>query len=109
MQSLLQFMQKFSAAIMIPLIVGHIGLTLYARQAGLSATQILDRIEGHVGWITFYSLLVVAVAIHGPIGVRNIINSWTRWRGLSLDLAVSLLSGVLLFLGLTAVGTMTIA
>jgi fumarate reductase subunit C len=51
----------------------------------------------------FYGLFVVAVAIHAPIGLRNVLREWTPWRGRSLDGALALLSLLLLLLGLRAV------
>ena len=44
----------------------------------------------------------LAVAIHAPIGLRNILREWTPWRGRSLDVALALFAFVLLALGLRA-------
>jgi fumarate reductase subunit C len=46
---------------------------------------------------------VVAVAVHAPIGLRNVLREWTPWRGSTLDLALILFALVLLLLGLRAV------
>ena len=56
-----------------------------------------------MAWGGFYALFVVAVAIHAPIGVRNVVREWTPWRGNSLDAASGLLAIALLALGLRAV------
>ena len=96
-------LQRLSAKVLAPLVVVHLVLILYAVHGGLSAAEILGRTQGSVVWGAFYALFVVAVAIHAPIGVRNVVREWTRWRGRSLDVASAVLAVVLLALGLRAV------
>ena len=95
--------QRLSAKLLAPLVLIHLALILYAVQGGLSAAEILGRTQGSVAWGGFYVLFVVAVAIHAPIGVRNVVREWSRWRGRSLDVASVVLAMVLLALGLRAV------
>nr|NIR62065.1 succinate dehydrogenase [Gammaproteobacteria bacterium] len=40
---------------------------------------------------------------HAPIGVRNVIREWTRWRGASLDGAMLALAALLMAAGLRAI------
>ena len=96
-------LQRLSAKVLAPLVVVHLVLILYAVQGGLSAAEILARTQGSVAWGGFYSLFVVAAAIHAPIGVRNIVREWTRWQGRSLNIASMVLAIALLALGLRAV------
>ena len=96
-------LQRLTAMLLAPLVVVHLMLVLYAVQGGLSAAEILGRTQGSVAWGAFYALFVAAVAIHAPIGVRNIVRELTRWRGRSLDVASVALAIVLLALGLRAV------
>ena len=96
-------LQRLSAKLLAPLVVVHLVLILYAVHGGLSAAEILGRTRGSVAWGAFYALFVVAVAIHAPIGVRNVVREWTRWRGRSLDVASVVLAVMLLALGLRAV------
>ena len=96
-------LQRLSAKVLAPLVIVHLVLILYAVHGGLSAAEILGRTQGSVAWGAFYALFVVAVAIHAPIGVRNILREWTQWRGRSLDAAGVVLALVLLALGLRAV------
>ena len=96
-------LQRLSAKLLAPLVVVHLALILYAVHGGLSAAEILGRTRGSVAWGAFYALFVVAVAIHAPIGVRNVVREWTQWRGRSLDAASLVLAIVLLALGLRAV------
>ena len=96
-------LQRLSAMLLAPLVLVHLALILYAVRGGLSAAEILGRTQGSVAWGAFYTLFVVAVAVHAPIGVRNVVREWTRWRGRSLDAASVGLALVLLALGFRAV------
>ena len=96
-------LQRLSAKLLAPLVVVHLVLILYAVHGGLSAAEILARTQGSAAWGGFYGLFVVAVAVHAPIGVRNVVREWTRWRGRSLDVASAGLAIALLALGLRAV------
>ena len=96
-------LQRLTAKLLAPLVVVHLVLILYAVHGGLSAAEILSRTQGSAAWGAFYGLFVLAVAIHAPIGVRNVVREWTRWRGRSLDVAGAGLAIVLLALGLRAV------
>ena len=96
-------LQRLSAKLLAPLVIVHLVLILYAVHGGLSAGEILGRTQGSVAWGAFYALFVVAVAIHAPIGLRNILREWTQWRSRSLDAASVVLALVLLALGLRAV------
>ena len=96
-------LQRLSAKVLAPVVIVHLALILYAVHGGLSAAEILGRTQGSVAWGGFYALFVVAVAIHAPIGVRNVVREWTPWRGRSLDAASGLLAVALLALGLRAV------
>ena len=102
-ESTLFALQRLSAKLLAPLAGVHLVLILYAVHGGLSAAEILARTQGSAAWAAFYGLFVVAVAVHAPIGVRNIVREWTRWRGRSLDVASVGLAMVLLALGLRAV------
>jgi fumarate reductase subunit C len=45
---------------------------------------------------------VLAVAVHAPIGLRNVMREWTSWRGRSLDIVLAAFALLLLVLGLRA-------
>ena len=96
-------LQRLSAKVLAPLVIVHLVLILYAVHGGLGAAEILERTQGSVAWGAFYGLFVVAVAVHAPIGVRNVVREWTRWSGRSLDAACTVLAIALLALGLRAV------
>jgi len=79
------------------------GVILYAVRGGLTAGEVLGRTQGNWGWIAFYALFVVSVAIHVPIGMRNILIEWGRMQRRSASLACLAFGLLLLFLGLRAV------
>lgn len=84
MEFRLYLLQRFSALIMAPLVIGHIAVMIYAVQGGLTAGEILARTQGSLFWGGFYGLFVCAVAIHAAIGLRTIANEWLRLEGVAL-------------------------
>ena len=100
--------QRISALLLAPLVLVHVGLILWAVRDGLSAEEILSRTEGSLVWAIFYGAFVVAVTVHAPIGLRNVLTEWTALPRRVID-AVSILTGlVLLALGLRAVWIVTL-
>ncbi len=95
--------QRLTALILAPLVIAHLVMILIVADGGLTAADILARTRGSVGWGLFYGTFVLAAAIHGPIGLRNVIQEHTSWRGRSLDAAMLLLGGLLATLGGRAV------
>lgn len=103
METRLFVVQRMSAMILAPLVVAHLALILYAVRGGLTADEILARTHGSIGWALFYGVFVLAASVHAPIGVRNVLEEWTRWRGASLDVAMLVLALALMATGLRAV------
>ena len=66
--------QRLSALIMVPLVIGHIAVMIYAVQGGLTVNEILGRTQGSFAWFLFYGSFVVAVSVHGAIGLRVILS-----------------------------------
>lgn len=103
----LYMLQRISALIMVPLVIGHIAVMIYAVQGGLSAEEILGRTQGSFIWAGFYGLFVVAVAVHAAIGLRAVLHEWAGVTGRALS-AMSVGVGVILLaLGLQAVYSVT--
>lgn len=94
--------QRLSAAVLAVAVAIHLATIVYAVRGGLTAGEILGRTQGSEAWLAFYGLFVVAAAVHAPIGLRNIVREWTRWRGRSLEIAMVTTGLVLLVLGLRA-------
>ena len=83
----LSLLQRATAMVMAPLVLGHLAVMVYAIQGGLSAAEILSRTRGSVGWGLFYGLFVLAVAVHAAIGVRTValqVLTWVFGAGLLL-------------------------
>jgi fumarate reductase subunit C len=95
--------QRASAAVLAVCVLVHIAVMVYAVRGGLSAGEILGRTRGNVGWAAFYSLFVLAVAVHAPIGLRAIAIEWLGWRGRALGIFIHLFAALLLVMGLRAV------
>jgi fumarate reductase subunit C len=103
----LYMLQRITALIMAPLVIGHIAVMIYAIQGGLSAAEILGRTQGSVGWALFYGLFVLAAAIHGAIGVRVIVHEVAGLKGPALSLITWGLCAGLIVLGGMAVWGVT--
>ena len=63
-------LQRLSAVVM-PLVVVHLITIMIAVQNGLTAEEILARTQGFSIWGVFYTIFVLAVAIHAPLGLRK--------------------------------------
>ena len=101
--------QRISALVMVPLVIVHIALMIYAVQGGLSSAEILGRTRGSWLWFIFYGTFVVAVAVHGAIGVRTVLHEWVRLSGFALTLTTLLIGFALVSLGAHAVWAVTFA
>jgi succinate dehydrogenase subunit C len=84
-QVLLWGAQRMSAAVLALCVVVHLATIIYAVRNGLSAAEILGRTRGNGGWFAFYAIFVAAVAIHAPIGLRNILGEALGWRNRGAD------------------------
>ncbi len=69
--------QRATAALMAPLVLGHIAIIFYATRQGLSAADILARTCGSILWAAYYGLFVAAASIHAAIGIRNVLSEWS--------------------------------
>ena len=99
----LYLLQRATALVMVPLIIGHLAIIFYATRQGLTAADILGRTRGSLGWGVYYAAFVLAASVHGAIGVRGIAMEWGGLRGRSLDLLMWAFGLVLVALGLRAV------
>jgi fumarate reductase subunit C len=102
-QSLLWVAQRASAALLALCVGVHLATIIYAVQGGLTSAEVLARTRGSTGWLAFYSLFVLAVTVHVPIGLRSVLGEWLRWRGRSRDAALLLFAALLAWSGMRAV------
>lgn len=96
-QALVWVAQRGSAAVLAVCVLVHLATIVVAVQGGLTAAEILGRVRGNGPWLAFYALFVVAVAVHGPIGIRTILLEMTPLgeraaAGIALVLACFLLA-----------------
>lgn len=102
-QVLLWAAQRVSAAVLALCVVVHLATMIYAIRNGLSAVEILGRTRGNLGWFAFYSIFVLAVSIHAPIGLRAVLSETLAWRGRALEWSIFVIGILLAFLGFRAV------
>jgi len=95
--------QRASAAVLMLCVTVHLATMVYAVRGGLSAAEILSRTRGNFGWLAFYSVFVLAVTVHAPIGLRSVLAEWLGWRGRSRDAFLVGLAMLLAALGMRAV------
>lgn len=105
----LYMLQRITALLMAPLVLGHLAVMIYAIQGGLSAAEILGRTQGSVLWFLFYGTFVLAVSIHGAIGLRTIAFEWAGISGRSLEVLMWVIGLGLFALGARAVWAVTFA
>lgn len=102
MTALMFLLQRGSAVVLAFAVAVHLATIIYAVRVGLTAGEVLGRTRDNGWFLAFYLVFVVAVAIHAPIGLRNILREWTAWRGRSLDIVLAIFALLLLFLGFRA-------
>jgi fumarate reductase subunit C len=102
-QTLLWIAQRASAALLALCVVIHLVTIIYAVRGGLTAAEILERTRGNAAWFAFYSLFVLAVTVHAPIGLRAICIEWLGWQGRSRDFALLVFAALLAWSGMGAV------
>jgi fumarate reductase subunit C len=102
-ETLLWVAQRVSAAVLAVCVLVHLATIIYAVQGGLSAAEILGRTRGNAAWFAFYSIFVLGVAVHAPIGLRSVFIEWLGWRGKSRDGVLLVFSVILLAMGMRAV------
>jgi fumarate reductase subunit C len=102
-QVLLWTAQRASAAVLAICVVVHLVTIIYAVRGGLTAAEILARTQGNPAWAVFYGIFVVSVAVHAPLGLRNILAETFGWGGRLLHTGTAIFAAVLLVWGGLAV------
>ena len=105
----LYMLQRITALLMVPLVLTHLAVMIYAIQGGLSAAEILGRTQGSLVWFLFYGSFVFCVAVHGAIGLRTIVHEWLGVSGTFLEIIMWAAGLGLLTFGALAVWAMTYA
>jgi len=95
--------QRATAVILAVCVIVHLATIIYAVRGGLSAGEILARTRGSIAWGAFYSVFVIAAAIHGAIGLRTVAAEWLGFRGDAAEVAMTVIGLALTLLGLRGV------
>jgi succinate dehydrogenase subunit C len=100
-------LQRASAAVLAFCVVVHLATMIYAVRHGLTTQAIVARVHASAAWPAFYTLFVVAVAVHAPLGLRAIVDEWLGLRGPIVDVALGCFAFILLGGGLYAIASLT--
>jgi fumarate reductase subunit C len=95
--------QRATAALMVPLVLVHIAVIVYASRKGMTAADILSRTHSSIVWASYYGLFVAAASIHASIGVRNVLTEWSPLTDRRAGLFALLFGLFLATLGVRAV------
>ena len=95
--------QRVTALVLAVCVLVHLATIIYAVRGGLTAAEILARTRGSVAWAAFYVIFVLAVAVHGAIGLRTVAAEWLNFRGEAAEVAMTVIGLVLTLMGLRAV------
>lgn len=107
-QALLWVASRGSAAVLGLCVVVHLTTMIVAVRGGLTAAEILTRTRGSVAWAAFYGIFVLAVAVHGALGLRTVLAEATGRSGRGLDAAMVAVALLLLITGMRAVVAVTL-
>lgn len=97
------YWQRISAMVLALCVLVHLGIIIYAVRGGLSAAEILGRTQGSVVFGAFYTVFVLACAVHVPIGFARICEEWLGFKPAAAWLVAKALGLVILVMGLRAV------
>jgi fumarate reductase subunit C len=95
--------QRATAMVLAACVAVHLVTIVTAVRGGLTAAEILGRTHGSIAWGAFYTVFVLAVAVHGSIGLRTIAAEWLGLRGRAAEAATVAVAIGLAFMGLRAV------
>lgn len=103
LQTWLWIAQRGSAAVLALAVSVHLVTIVLAVRGGLSAAEIIGRLQGSGAWLGFYLLFVLAAAIHAPIGVRTILMEALPRSPRIADALSGVLMALILVMGCRAV------
>lgn len=97
------YWQRISAMVLVVCVLLHLAGMVWAVRGGLSAAEILARTQGNALVAAFYTVFVLACAVHVPIGLAAIAREWWRWPAAAALWFARLTTAALVLLGLRAV------
>jgi fumarate reductase subunit C len=96
-------LQRITAIILAGLVAIHLALIIYAIDGGMTAGEILSRTRASLFWPMFYGVFVIAITIHAPLGLRNILLELTKINHRPVNALSLAFALMLLLLGARAV------
>ena len=102
-ETLFWIAQRVTAVVLAFCVLVHLATIIYAVRGGLTAAEILGRTRGSLAWAGFYALFVMAVAIHGAIGLRTVAAEWLGFRGEAAEFVTTVVGFALAVMGMRAV------
>jgi fumarate reductase subunit C len=99
----LWYWQRVSAMALAAFVLVHLGTMVYAVRGGLDAAEILGRTRGSWLFGGFYSLFVLAAAVHVSIGLAAIAEEWLGLEGRTARTAALAFALAVVAMGLRAV------
>jgi fumarate reductase subunit C len=97
------YWQRASAMVLALCVLVHLGVMVYAVRGGLSAGEILARTRGSLAFAGFYTVFVLACAVHVPIGLAVVAREWWHLGERAASWLARGFGVLLLVLGLRAV------
>lgn len=97
------YAQRISAMVLGILVLVHLATMVYAVRGGLSGAEILARTQDNLWVAAYYTLFVLACAVHVPTGLANIAVEWARWPAARALWAARGIALLILLTGLRAV------
>lgn len=97
------FVQRVTGAVLAVCVLVHLAVIVYAVQGGVTSKEIAGRVGGSVPWLAFYSTFVVAVALHAPAGLRNILREHTSLGPRQTHWIMAAVCLAILYMGFRAV------
>lgn len=73
------YWQRVSAMVLALCVAVHLVVMVVAVRGGLSGAEILARTQGSLAFGAFYTVFVLACAVHVPTGLATIAVEWGRW------------------------------
>lgn len=99
---LLLRLQRLTAILLVPFLAGHLVITLALGRSEMTAAQLLAQAHANPVWLLYYSVLLVLVAVHAPIGFWHVLRRFEAGPT-SLKITAALLLGLsILVLGARA-------
>lgn len=97
------YRQRIGAMVLAVCVGVHLATVIYAVRGGLSAAEILGRTRGNWAFAAYYTVFVIACAVHVPVGLAAIAREWWGLSESAATVVANVFALATLLLGLRAV------